>query len=59
MKKINTRTFFRLWRYLEKYKGKFLGSISLTVLMTIFNVLEPFILGLGDYGNRQKYCRIC
>ncbi len=47
MKKINTRTFFRLWRYLEKYKGKFLGSISLTVLMTIFNVLEPFILGLA------------
>ena len=44
---------FRIWEYVGVYRGRFITSILLTVLMSILNVLEPFILGLAvtELGN--------
>lgn len=38
---------FRLWVYLRKYRLHFFGAIFLTILMSVLNVAEPYILGLA------------
>lgn len=37
----------RLWVYLRNYRGQFILSVIATVVMTIANALEPFIIGLA------------
>lgn len=50
-KKLNQ--LFQLWQYLKPYKGYFFGAIFLTVVMSLLNVAEPYILGLAitEIGN--------
>lgn len=50
-KKMNQ--LIRIWVYLRTYKYQFFGSIFLTIIMSILNVLEPYILGLAitELGN--------
>lgn len=48
-----TNQLLRLWEYLKVYKIQFFSSIVLTILMSILNVVEPYILGLAitELGN--------
>lgn len=41
-----TKVFKRVWTYLSAYKGSIYLAISLKILSSIMNVLEPFVLGL-------------
>ncbi len=43
----NMTAFVRLWTYLKRYKGQFIGAIFATIVMTVASVLEPFIIGLA------------
>ena len=44
---------FQLWTYIRPYKLHFFAAIFLTVVMSILNVAEPYILGLAitEIGN--------
>ena len=43
----------RLWEYMNVYKFQFFGAIFLTIVMSVMNVLEPYVLGLAitELGN--------
>ncbi|MGP6138798.1 MULTISPECIES: ABC transporter ATP-binding protein [unclassified Jeotgalibaca] len=43
----------QLWDYLKPYKVHFISAIVLTVIMSVLNVAEPYILGLAitEIGN--------
>lgn len=51
IKKTNDLT--HLWEYIRPYKIHFFGAIFLTIVMSILNVVEPYVLGLAitEIGN--------